>query len=228
MSSPSRPSWVRWASSTITTMLGRSLSSPASANRKMVVTMMPRESSRSSRRRSSFVSATRSPGSPTEANSDATCSMRSSRSRTMRMVGASRSCCWRRRAAANAMSSVLPEPWWCHTRPCRSVRVADAGDDGLDGLDLRVARDDLDRVAAGGGRAPRVQGVGPDDVEQHLGAEQQFHRAQDRGEPGERQLVGRPRPRQPHLGGLAHGAVAELLALGGEREDVGRRRSRAS
>ena len=48
MSRPSRPSWVRCASSTITTMLRRSLRRPASAKRKIVVTMTPRTSVASS------------------------------------------------------------------------------------------------------------------------------------------------------------------------------------
>jgi len=47
-------------------------------------------------------------------------------------------------------------------------------DDSLDRLHLRVARDDLGRVAPSGRGAPRVERVGPDDVEQHLGSEQQF------------------------------------------------------
>ena len=47
-------------------------------------------------------------------------------------------------------------------------------DDSLDRLHLRVARDDLGRVAPCGRGAPRVERVGPDDVEQHLGPEQQL------------------------------------------------------
>ena len=54
-----------------------------------------------------------------------------------------------------------------------AARVATAGHDRLDRLDLRVAGDDLGRVATGGGGAARVERVGAQDVEQELGREQQ-------------------------------------------------------
>ncbi len=51
-------------------------------------------------------------------------------------------------------------------------RVPHSFDDAVDRLDLRVPGDHLHHVAALGGRPPREQRVGPQDVEHHLGREQ--------------------------------------------------------
>ena len=108
---PKSPSWVRWASSTRTMMLSRSLSTPpASANLKMVVMMILRVSWRKSWASSSRDSALIRLGMSEAWKVALIWASRSSRSTTISTAGLRRAG-WRRSFwAAKTISSDLPDP----------------------------------------------------------------------------------------------------------------------
>ena len=75
-------------------------------------------------------------------------------------------------------------------------------------------------MAAGLRTLAHEKRVGPQDVEEQLGSQQQLRRPEGRRQPGEHDVIGCLAPREPLLRRLADGSVVELLALGGEAQDV--------
>jgi len=114
---PKLPSCERCASSTSTMMLDRSFRCPASANLCTVVMMTPLSSRLSIRCSCAFESGVSTRGIPVVLNSSAVWRTRSLRSAITMMVGFPTFGSPSRHAEAKAISSVLPEPWWCQIRP---------------------------------------------------------------------------------------------------------------
>ena len=179
----------------------------------------------SSRRSSSLVSATFTRGIPADVNSRAVCSIRSRRSRTTRIVGA------RGRLAGAASRRRRPSAASCRSPgDARSDPVADRvshpGDDRLDCLDLRVAGDDLHRRSRRRGlqRRESVKSRRMSRTISGVRSSSALRRA--RARPGRRRSPQWSGHHGSHHSAGSDGAVAELLALGREREHVGHEEAR--
>ena len=143
---------------------------------------------------------------------------RSMRSTTISTVGFLSAGCRRSFRAAKSISSDLPEPWKCQIRPFFGCPATHALDDLVRAVVLLVAGDDLDAaLLLVGGEGGEVG----QEVEQRRAA------AASRRPPcsiccrAEASGLGLDAPRPPELDRQADGAVAELLALGGDGEHVG-------
>ena len=118
MRAPKSPSWVRWASSTMTMILSRKLiASVILANSKIFVMITFRVSALSSLVSSALVSAGTRFGTSAMENVPKICPLRSIRSLTMITVGALSSFIMRSFWAAKTISRDLPLPWKCQIRP---------------------------------------------------------------------------------------------------------------
>ena len=146
------------------------------------------------------------------------CVSRSTRSTTMSTVGLPSAGCSRSFCAANTMSSDLPEPWKCQMRPF-------CGRPAITRCTIRLAASYcwyrqtilMRRFFLSVANSVKLR----EDVQQHRrpAAGRVTAASTSRERSGRRRAL--PAPRPPEVDRHADRAVHELLALGGDREDVG-------